>query len=121
MQRYPVNAGRLHRHRANTTLLQPVCYRVEISRERWESAHRLRIAIGWNGYEYFAGSNIYSGGIRVQNSQVLNSLFRFVLMSPPEVPVGRPRYEFKQTPNRDRCREANVITKLYATLDPRLP
>src|SRR5215831_21361756 len=33
--------------------------------------------------------------------------------------VGCPRCERKQTPNRDRRWVANVITKLYATSDPR--
>src|SRR5262245_685172 len=116
MQRYPVHTGRLHRRRTDTASLQPVGQQVEIPCECRKAAYRFFIAVRGNSDEYLAGPNIDSGGIGMQDCQVLNSFLslcrHFVL---PVIPGRMPMVRSEANSQSRSSPYANVITKLYAT------
>jgi hypothetical protein len=122
MQGNPVDARGFHGNRSDAALLQPVSETVKIAGESWEMSNRLVIPVRRNGNEDFFCPDICASGIRLQNMQRRrSSLSSFVGHGTScKGQARRPGARKTQTPNRDRRREANVITKLYAAPDPRL-
>src|SRR5262249_33340237 len=87
-----------------------------------KAAHRFCIAVRGNSDEYLAGPNIDSGGIGMQDCQVLDSflsLYRHFVL--PDIPGRMPMVRSEANSQSRSSPYANVITKLYATKDPRLP
>src|ERR1039458_7939641 len=121
IDRNPVHAGRLHRDRMNPALLQPVGQGMQIASECGETANGVGISISADGDEQLTCTYIDSRGIRMQDRQRITSslalLGHLLLRSCRSNARGA---DTEQTPNRDRCRKpAAVITRLYATPDPR--
>lgn len=117
----PVNAGRLHRHRANPALHQPVGQRMQIASKGGKATDGLRVSISADSNVQFAGANINARSIWMKDWQCVTSslalLGHLLLRSCRSDARGAGT---EQTPNRDRRRKpANVITRLYATPDPR--
>lgn len=64
----PVNAGRLHRHRANPALHQPVGQRMQIASKGGKAADGLRVSISADSNVQFAGANINASSIWMKDS-----------------------------------------------------
>src|SRR5579859_360039 len=121
VHRIPIDTRGLHRYGTNPALFKPIREDVEIPRERWETPHRLWISVSSDGHVQLAGPYIDAGRVRMQYQQSVASslalLGHLLLRGCRSDARGA---ETEQTPNRDRCREpASVITRLYATPDPR--
>src|SRR5882762_10551636 len=63
-QRYPVDAGRFHRHRVHTASLKPVRQLVQILSESRKRSYRVGIPIGRYADKDFCRSNINTAGVR---------------------------------------------------------
>jgi len=69
-ERNPIHAGRLHRHRGDSTVLQPVGQSVEIHRAGAKTAHGLRISVGWHRYPMLLRTDIYASRVPVARGQL---------------------------------------------------
>src|ERR1700755_944945 len=121
VDRNPVHAGRLHRDRMNPALLQPVGQGMQIASECGETADGVGISISADGDEQLACTYINPGSVGMQDRQCVTSslalLGHLLLRSCRSDARGA---DTEQTPNRDRRRKPTaVITRLYATPDPR--
>src|ERR1700691_5968379 len=95
---------------------------MQIASERRETADGVGISISADGDEQLTRTYIDPCGIPMQDRQRVTSslilLGHLLLRSCRSDARGA---DTEQTPNRDRCRKpAAVITRLYATPDPRL-
>src|SRR5467141_978552 len=68
-QRYPVDAGRFHRHRVHTASLKPVRQLVQILGESRKRSYRVGIPIGRYADKDFCRSNINTAGVRSHYGQ----------------------------------------------------
>src|SRR5215831_5036861 len=68
-QRYPVDAGGFHGHRAHSAFLQPICQGVQILSKARKRLHRFRIAIGWYGDNDFRCANIDTASVGSHHRQ----------------------------------------------------
>jgi hypothetical protein len=105
----------------NSALFKPVGECMQIASERGKAAHGLWVSVSAHSDILLAGAYVYAGSVRMQDRKRVASslalLGHLLLRSCRSDARGAGT---EQTPNRDRRRRpAAVITRLYATPDPR--
>src|SRR3954453_6303272 len=66
----PVDAGGLHRDRADAAALQPIRQALQVAGERAEAAHRIGIPIGRNRRDMHPGAYVDRSSVRVSGGYV---------------------------------------------------
>jgi hypothetical protein len=124
IERYPVNARGLHRHRLNAPLFQPVRHANQIRRETIETTYRLAVASRINGYKVFAAAHVDTSRMRMHNLQLQrrNTLAsgaggQFSAHETVPFPVRPGSDSLKQTLQRGRIRR--FLQQFLAT-NPRI-